>query len=547
MPGRPVSGICERCRRQDDLLIPEPGAKYLSFESVSERFAWCDACSRVIGRACCWTPDQICEACARSGPPTENVGAGFAEVGVARAAVRRLDAAGAGFSRVEARIDGTATGASGAARDAWEDAWLGAAVLRLRIDSTRRAVTAGLQSLPAGVDDAARELERELDALTEEHDGRWRSLTLGLTDAGRRFAMPDVPAVSDGPRDERDASIPPGTPLGSEPTATAVAVATAPPVLEAEGVATLANAASRPSPTMARVAQAAGQRGALTAISARPGRAPQPVATEGQTDERGTGPALPSVPATHPVRSRSISAITPIAAGVLALVLGGGLLAGVLSGALDRIGPRATSEPDLGAAASPTASAGVDRSTAPSATAVASLSPAPLIVTFDLQRMGPLVAAQLPGSRLIGAPEVVAIPSPFDRSLRLAGAATGICLEGRGSSGIAFDLFRDDAGSGGLLRVGLESSGDRRAMALIVELDSLARLPRGSWYRIHVVPDGAAGRAVVTDPESGREVLAMELGTDTAGVSPADGETCLQAALATTDASLLADNLRVDR
>ena len=152
-------------------------------------------------------------------------------------------------------------------------------------------------------------------------------------------------------------------------------------------------------------------------------------------------------------------------------------------------------------------------------------------------------------TRIIGDPEVVSLPSPFDRSLRLSGGAAGICvaaLAGRdGPSSIGFDLLLSEASGGGRLDIGLAATDTAPASGLAVELVVLDLTP-GAWYRLTATSDGSTGTLSVGrrgDPS----VMETELAADGASLPDSPNESCLGASFAEAAASVLVDNMRVDR
>lgn len=188
-------------------------------------------------------------------------------------------------------------------------------------------------------------------------------------------------------------------------------------------------------------------------------------------------------------------------------------------------------------------------SAAPRAEATASSALLRSGISFDLHPIGPLDPEEVPVARIVGEPEVVSVPSPFDRSLRMSGATAGICvaapaLQGRSSS-IAFDLLVSGATSGGSLGIGLAATDTAQAGGYSVELARLDLAPEG-WYRLTAASDGSVGILIVAD-RSGRSLLQTELAADASFAPTSAGERCLWASLRGADASVLVDDLQVDR
>jgi hypothetical protein len=174
----------------------------------------------------------------------------------------------------------------------------------------------------------------------------------------------------------------------------------------------------------------------------------------------------------------------------------------------------------------------------------------PLFLTFDLHPVGPLDPAEPSIARIIGTPEVVPFPTPFDRSLRLTGPAAGVCFEPAaettGASSMAFDVHLGEIASDGILLVNLAAGDGAEAIAMAVDLAAVRELDRDAWYRFKATREGGSGQLVVTPVGDDQAILDVALRADpTIAPTPID-QTCIQAALPNT-ASLLIDNLRVER
>jgi len=187
--------------------------------------------------------------------------------------------------------------------------------------------------------------------------------------------------------------------------------------------------------------------------------------------------------------------------------------------------------------------------TVPQARATSATPSLPPTISFDLHPIGRLDPAEVSATRSIGAPEVVSLPSPFDRSLRLSGGAAGICVGALatrdGPSSIAFDLLLSGASGSGRLDIGLAATDTAPASGLAVEL-ALLDLTPDRWYQLAATSDGSTGTLTVA-LRGGSSVLEAELATDGTDLPGSRSETCLRASLADADASVLVDNLRVDR
>jgi hypothetical protein len=180
-----------------------------------------------------------------------------------------------------------------------------------------------------------------------------------------------------------------------------------------------------------------------------------------------------------------------------------------------------------------------------------SVTAPPLFLTFDLHRVGPLDPAEPSIARIIGTPEVVPFPTPFDRSLRLTGPEAGVCFqlpapETSGASSMAFDVHLGEVASDGMLLVILAAGDDAEAVALAVDLAAARELDRDAWYRFVVTGEGGSGQLVVTPVGNDQAILGVALRADRTIPPTPIGQTCIEAALPNT-ASLLIDNLRVER
>jgi hypothetical protein len=181
-------------------------------------------------------------------------------------------------------------------------------------------------------------------------------------------------------------------------------------------------------------------------------------------------------------------------------------------------------------------------------------TPAPALSTlveFDTLRMGGVVVAD----EIIaveGRPEVVSFPSPFDRSVRLAGADPGgLCFDTGGLQDartvVSVDLYPEAPLGNAAMAVALGAA-DTAPSQVSVSLRPLATEPIERWYRVTTtwVPDGmvevelwdvAAERAVARDGLTKEQVT---------GTEPA-GSVCLTVAEMATDSGVLLDNLRIEQ
>jgi hypothetical protein len=249
-------------------------------------------------------------------------------------------------------------------------------------------------------------------------------------------------------------------------------------------------------------------------------------------------------PAASPVGERRPGRAGSLLVAVVALGLAAAIIAigrqpdAAADGSPDRAGiadPAATI-PSTGTAPSPSTSS------------VGAQDPPPTVLTVDEHPVGPVDPEELQVMRVIGAPEVVAFPSAFDRSLRLGGPAAGLCLPSAApstaeGSALTLDLHLGELGTGaGRLVVSFAG----RATGLTLDLASLATLDRSAWHRLAVTSADGVGRATVFTVADDRPVLDVGLEAGASDVPATAGEVCLHAELQATGTSLFVDNLRVD-
>lgn len=487
-----------------------------------------------------------------------------------------MDGTAAMFRAVEDAIAGTGDDDRAAATTAWTASWLAAAALRIRIDDSRAAAMSWLRSIPSTERDRAGDLEAELNMVSTSLDLRWQSLVEAMAGAGNRLST--QLAREDGRTDATTDS----TAVGPPPAA-AVPVAVRasgkvafrvpatmrePRASADEGVSSPAAVAVAPRPIPRPPA-----RTPLTPSKAT--RIASPVAAGGTTTPQAPATRTPSRPLPSPAlrpapaqpmehRGTAMQAAddpTPAAArggrrrGVVLAALVA--LAGVLlTGALlaGTIGPLARDSDGIsaggnGASLTPSLTASTRASPSDSAI-VASASPS-ILIAVDLHRIGPLDPDELPIMRVSGAPEVVAFPTAFDRSIRLSGTASWFCAQAApptegGVRSAAFDLHLGQAGSGGSLSVSLGTSADAPPNGLRLDLALLEGLDHEAWYRLTVIAtDGRAARIEIAQLGTDGPVNAYELDVD-ATVPTSPGEVCVHASLDQPASALFIDNLRID-
>ena len=556
---------------------------------MSDVFGWCTECGQFVGRACCWGPGLRCARCEQAHPagePDPDAG-GFAALAAARAAVRHLDGTAVEFSRVEDAVDAVGSADVSSAIGAWEDAWIAAGTLQTRLDSMRDAAITLLGALPSDEGERSLELEQELGTVIESHTARWRSVTDGVAEAGRRLqASAEREALlhaSSASNSSGPASVPASVP--------AIAIAVPLPIhvpdritvsvaperdelLVPEAAPVVAAAVPAKAPIIVRTTVRQPARPRETPVTPRipdvrtatenVAVAP-PVAPE--ADRAGTERFLPgegspaaaapqAATAGNGARRRATAAMALVVVVSLAAV---GAMLAVSIGPLGRdAGSAATADPDpLGGSDGESPASAATRSTAsvtPSASdsRPGSTSAPPLVVTVDLHPVGPVDPAELAIARIIGAPEVVPFPTPFDRSIRLTGAAAGLCFElpapgAVDAASIAFDAHLGEVGSDGTLVVILAAADDgAEAIPLAIDLTAARELDRDAWFRFVVTSDGDDGQLVVAPLGSDDPVLDRALAPDPTIVPTSNDQTCIQSALP-DETSLFVDNLRFER
>ena len=503
---------------------------------------------------------------------------GFAALGMARAAVRELDGLAPEFSAVEAAL-GRGDGLDGAgALHAWQADWLATAQLRLRIDATREAAAWWLRHLPPDDADRAAELEAELGQLTAAVMSRWASLADRLADAGRRLAATRDPNPPPTARPRRTRASPSATTVPSVAPARAVGVALpieAPDRVRINvGTGVLATPVPAPTQPRAHAAPAAAPRPpSRPPKPAEPTRGQPPVPVVAPAPPRGPAPIprpsvvspravpreqapIPGPPAVAP-RSASRAADTAGAArrppgvaallGAIALALVGALMLGTAAmlSSVPQDGasqPPEMSEDPSGAGVAPASAEPSGGGVAPTGTSGGPGS----VLSVDAHPIGPLDPSKLPISFISGLPEVVAEPSAFDRSIRLAGES-GFCVRLPGpTSGtvqsVTVEVHLADAGSRGTISFGLPATASKAPAGLQMDLAGLGALDLAPWYALTVRVDGQARDVALAPVDGGPAVFKAQLAGDSA--TPSGDETCLRAVLGSAESAILLDRLR---
>lgn len=273
--------------------------------------------------------------------------------------------------------------------------------------------------------------------------------------------------------------------------------------------------------------------------------------------------------AASPPRRRALLPIVAAAALLVAVV-------GIGSGAIDRLvpgggGPPAAGDAEAagsergavlgggpGTSADPAAEATPDASATPAATpdasAAAPATPAATpdavlaSVEFDTMRMGALEEGS--GiTDLAGRPEVVSFPSPFDRSLRLAGdGSSGFCLAPSLEPGAAIvltvDLYPEMTPAGSLEIVLATGVGDHALVSLPLTL--LADEPPERWYRASISWPGAGeAQLELRDVGDGRLVTSESLASRAAPAG-GSGSVCVSVVGSPPEGGILLDNVTVE-
>jgi hypothetical protein len=562
---RPVTGSCERCRRAYDLLIPEPGLGDLHLERITARFGWCAGCDRLVGQRCCWVGDaDLCADCAAA---VSTPGASVTKVSLTGSALHAIAAAASSLAGAEARLGELPVRDVDRARSAWEDAWLEAGALTVRAESAARLVRrrAGSGSGASG----------RFAALATTWKARSRAMDDRLRDVGRRIRAPSaVDAARTGASNRGPAEVP-SPPAAARGGVTTLAkprtesgrdrvVGTTPPSRKPS-----ANRSAQVTPLRAPSSglTAPGASAAAVSVPARvagvaPTGKPMPEAGQVSPSEPLQEPELVPVPMATPAismpgvetdpesptatagqRRRRIAGATAV---VLALIGAGVVVATIQrqpAGLGTGAGPSAESvvgdSPSRGAADEPPTPAEPGNSAIPP-----SLS-APA-VGFDLEPLGPLPADAEGVALVLGAPEVAALPTSFDRSLRLEAAGDGVCLAGPpgGSTArsIAFDVLVGGLGTDLVL-----TPTHLVDETVTVAFDEISGLARGAWYRLRVAwdEDGAISLEV-TERHGDETVQRAALQPSGPPDRAATGSICIEADRVPESAALHLDNVRVE-
>jgi hypothetical protein len=200
-----------------------------------------------------------------------------------------------------------------------------------------------------------------------------------------------------------------------------------------------------------------------------------------------------------------------------------------------------------GPTTAPTSAPAATPAPAASGTRAATVSIA-VDLAFDEMRMG---ALEVGGAiaEVVGRPEIAAYPTPFDRSVRLAGDAThGFCVDAPGvvaeAAVIGLDLYSEGDSSPGTLELSIPD-GSGAGLTSRVPLAVMTGLPAEEWYAGTVRWAGdATARIELRSRTNGTVVRSERLATQ--GVEEA-GSVCVALLGAAPDSAVYIDNLTVDQ
>jgi hypothetical protein len=235
-------------------------------------------------------------------------------------------------------------------------------------------------------------------------------------------------------------------------------------------------------------------------------------------------------------------------ATVMALALiGAGVVVATFQRQAEGLGSRAgqNAESASGALPSRAGGEGPPASVAPASSAI----PPPLsarVVRFDLEPLGPLPSDAEGVALVLGAPEVAALPTSFDRSLRLAAAGDGVCLAGPPGGSAARALTVDVLVGARLATDIVITPAQRVEETVTVAFDEFPGLAPGAWYRLHLAWDESGAISLeVTERDGAGAVHRAALQPSAPPDRSAAGSICIEAGHATEEAAVHLDNIRV--
>jgi hypothetical protein len=171
-------------------------------------------------------------------------------------------------------------------------------------------------------------------------------------------------------------------------------------------------------------------------------------------------------------------------------------------------------------------------------------------LSFDELRVGELAGASEEITAVVGGPQVVAFPSPFDRSIRVEGDGSHrFCMpvpdlvDGRVS--LQVDLYEEASTSSGRLSLSVAAPGSG-STAAGVPLRLLDGLKLQAWHRLRAVwtPRQTIILAIVDAERGSIQTVNLPAARDARAVV---GAVCISVSGMGRDAVLLLDNLRVEQ
>lgn len=208
----------------------------------------------------------------------------------------------------------------------------------------------------------------------------------------------------------------------------------------------------------------------------------------------------------------------------------------------------AASQPEgavLGGAASPTPSiAAASTPTTVARQAVIAL------LDFDELRIGQLAGPSDEIGSVTGAAEVVAFPSPFDRSIRVHGDGPHrFCMPTAelddGALSFDMDLYTKAASASGRLRLSIAPTGSS-ATIVSVPLELLGSLRLEAWHRLHAAWTPGQPVAIAIGEAAQGQLHRLTVAPVRDGHAD-PGAVCVAVSGMANDAELLIDNLRVQQ
>jgi hypothetical protein len=569
---RPVTGFCERCARAHNLLIPVPGSGDLDFERIPTRFSWCAGCDRIVGRTCCWDGAAgLCPDCAALRAAEHS---SLTDAVLSRSALSGLSAATDAATVLEARLGQLTISDDDQARNGWEDAWLETGIAIVRADQATE--TARRRAAEASVTAADREsLVGQLASRGGAWQERRQEVTERLEQVGLRIralgavAAPAAATPMAAPAASRLVAVPmtrARSPVTQQPVREPASVGARPAeTVPAQSVAPLAlRVLARPDASPPASTTSPPPTRPIPLRPARPASKDLParrvvLALRNLETNGAEPPARPSKPATSVQVTAVAPSPAPRPAGAprisrRAVILLAAVLtmigAVVVLAAMDRLG--GTADPASGGlAAGPSAresGVGGAGTTAPPTAAAASAGTGPGItapvVTFDREPLGPLEGEATAIARVVGAPEVAAMPTSFDRSLLLAVDGAGACLvgvPGEPTRSVAIDLHTGTR-VGGTLRV---TPTDRPDETAALVLSRIAGLVPNTWYSIQLGWTGSDAISFDIRERDGRTAVQRGVLTADAGGGIGSGSVCITALGVSEATAMHVDNVVV--